>query len=166
MMDICLAALLVSWSQLAHAAEVAAPRAKGILPWLAGALLVPLAWRWARANVPALVAGWVVSRVKDALAGKGIENGDLQELVHACVLAGVKYAEKKLPDSGLGPRRMALVESALTGLPLIGFLLSWVIQSNPGAWQAIVEECVKRMDDDARKLLAPVPPSPNPPASP
>lgn len=127
----------------------------GVKVWALGmALTVALGYsiKWAKNSLPGVLAGWVIVRVQTGLAGAGVENGDLKELIHDITIPLVKFAEKKLPDSGLGPQRLAWIEDALSRIPWAGFLFHWIITTKQAEWRAVVEACVARMDEELKKV--------------
>lgn len=131
----------------------------GMTGWVAaGAMAVaaPLAWRWVKKNVPEMLARRAGRQARLALAGAGVADPDLKELIHDVVLALVRFAEKKLPDEGMGEARMRMVLDTAESLPVVGAF----VKANEEHVVAIIEEAVKKMDAEAKAVIAEPPPPP------
>ncbi len=125
----------------------------GPVAWAAGAALTigtPIAWAWARKNVPEKAARWVGREVRLAMTGAGIQDADVKELLHDVVLCLVRFAEKKIPDEGMGEARLKLVLDMGARLPVVGAF----IKANEDKVRPIIEASVARMDAEARAILA------------
>lgn len=133
----------------------------GPMGWAAGAALAvgaPLAWAWARKNIPEMAARWVGREVRLAMTGAGIQDADLKELLHDVVLCLVRFAEKKIPDEGMGEARLKLVLDMGGRLPVIGAFL----KANEDKVRPIIEDAVARMDAEAKLIIRAAAPPPEP----
>lgn len=119
------------------------------------AIAMPLVLAYAKKRVPEMVTRWIGREVRLALAGAGVPDPDLRELMRDVILAAVRFAEKKLPDEGMGEARLRLVLDLFGRLPIVG---SFVKGHEPFV-RELVEEAVKRMDAEAKGILA-APPAP------
>ena len=155
---ILLLPLLLLLPDLAWAAEAAseAAPAAGMAAWkvwLLSTVVGGFVAAWARKNLGKLIAGYVLKAAKKGIAAKGITDADLRTLIKGIVLLLVRHAEKKLPDKGLGPKKLKLIEDTLKAIPIIGKVFGWIIANYPADWTAIVEECVRLMDAGAKDIL-------------
>lgn len=119
--------------------------------WIIGLALsaaAPLIWRYLKNELPKTLAGLAMKQIRLALAGAGVSDPDVKELLTAVVHSLVLFAEKKLPDEGLGEQRMALILSLLAKTPLIGAYL----QANEKDIREVIENCVKEMDKDLKEI--------------
>lgn len=94
-----------------------------IKDWLisgVGAIALGFALKWAYNKGCELVVDYAMRQLMLGLQGGGARDEDVREFVHDITLAFIKLAEKRLPDSGLGPERKKWVVDQLTHrLPIL-----------------------------------------------
>lgn len=147
----------------AFAEEAAKSSGSGIGGWAAMAvigILSPMLLAWAKRKVPAMVADFVLGKVRSVLAGKGIEDQEVKQLVHDLVLVLVRFAERKIPDDGFGAQRLELILSTAEKVPIVA---AWVRKpDNREALKAIIADAVKRLDEGLKGVEPPGPQQPPP----
>ena len=115
-------------------------------------MLVPLGLMYLARNyakkVPGLLFIYFKRRWQDKLSKKEVD-ADLDELVHTWGIALVKYAEKKIPDQGMGPERMNLIIALMKNLPAIG----WVFTVYEKECREFIQNFVKAFDEESKKAL-------------
>lgn len=117
--------------------------------WIVGlvaAMALPMAWSWAKKNLPKMLAGWAMKEIRLGLAGGGVEDPDVKELLKVQVMALVKFAERKLPDEGMGEQRMEMILGLMLRIPLVGAHL----KGYEPQLRELIEECVKEMDAELK----------------
>lgn len=126
--------------------------------WIIGLLAAgaaPFAWGWLKTNLPKILAGQVMKEIRLGLAGGGIADVDVKELLSEIVMCLVRFAERKLPGKGLGDQRMRLLLDLSERAPLIGPYL----KTCEPQLRALIEDCVDEMESE---LVAEVPLLPAP----
>lgn len=105
--------------------------------WIAGLIGTGGALAIAHKLLPGIVAKMAGARLKTLLAAK-------DEADRALVLALVKWAEKKIPDSGKGGERFKLVMTKIASI----FRLN---DSQKEEVAGLIEDMVKAADEELRK---------------
>lgn len=126
--------------------------------WLIGlgaAMAIPLAIRWAKNNLPRLAGNWLAGQIKRGMEGQGMTDAELRELVHEITLALCRFAERKLPDDGLGPQRMEMILAAAKTVPV----LKYVVEGREDDWRAIINAVAREWDTELKKSVG-TPPLP------
>jgi len=135
----------------------------------AATILTSLAW-WALVKyMPAIIVGHVMSHIDLSLQGKKadgrpIADPDDRLLVARVFAALVEWAEKKIPDDGLGPQRLQLVLAKIYStaglLPIIGPRIAAGLRANEPMLIEFINALVKKMNDRLQKDVPPTPVSP------
>ena len=130
-----------------------APQAPGgIKGWIiVAAACVAVPWFFLKAKAWAKTAPHdflVKAKAKwQAKIEKGEIDADADELVKAVGIAVARYAERRLPDKGLGAERMDLIVRTAKAVPYIG----WVVAKYEKDFREFFEIFVESMDAELKE---------------
>jgi hypothetical protein len=147
----------------AHAGLIQTMGATALAGWLA--------WKLVMRYVPDLIVNAIMVRVDLAIQGKHpdgtpIEDVEDRLLVGRIMSALVEWAEKKLPDDGLGEQKLRLVLERIYTLagrvPLLGVKLAAGLRANEPKFIEFISALVDKMNrrlKDANKPEQQTPPA-------
>jgi len=129
-----------------------------------GTILGWFAWWAVMRYVPDMIVNYVMDRVDLALAGKGLDGQDIADvddriLVARIFSAFVEWAERKMPDEGLGEQKMRLVLERIYGyagkIPLLGKKLEPKLRANEPKLKEFISALVEKMNARLKKDAPP-----------
>ena len=123
----------------------------GIKGWIiVAAACVAVPWFFIKAKA------WAKTAPRDFLARakmrwqqkieKGEIDADADELVKAVGVAVAKYAEKKIPQGGMGQQRMDMIVRTAKALPYVG----WIVARYEKDFREFFEIFVRAMDEELK----------------
>ena len=138
---------------------VVAETKSALVAWIASGVLASVGgaffWWWMVEKFPTLLVDSIMYRIDLILDGKTmkgepITDKDDRQLVIRVGMALVYWSEKKLPDKGLGPRKMQLVLNELYAwakrFPIVGSRLAKKLKENESKIKQVITKFVKKMD--------------------
>ena len=135
--------------------------------WILGgsiaAAIGGLFWWWMLAKFPDIFVNAVMSRVDQILKGESpdgqpISDEDTRQLVIKIGFLIVGWAEKKLPDAGLGEQRMQLVLDKLYSwaglIPWLGARVVAKLKENESKIRQVISKIVEKMNTKLKEDAA------------